>query len=194
MHYLARRLGALKGLVIHGERSRISACARAGQGHRLPMIGICEHPVEGASRELIEVCGCELDELPQLDELQQLDRARELAVRMGYALFPSMFDPDFALGVATLGLELGAEMPADLERVYVAMPFAPAIQSGLGASGHGARAVAVDMLSWRQERCQDSLASRALAESLGLLSDGAATLSQALADGAGDESCVILSC
>ena len=195
VHFLLRQLGSLKGLVITGEPYRLLACARAGHSHRLPMIAACWHPVPRADRELTEACGCEVQ-----DEVEH-DVAVELARQKGYRVMPSVEDPDFALGVATLGLELGAELASDLGKLYVAPGALGApIAAGMRAAGHAAEVVAVDSELWRTGRTGHRFAPwllhRALVESLNLLShiDGIAALSQALEDGAIDDACVILSC
>ncbi len=194
VHFLLRQLGALKGLVITGEPHRLLACARAGQDHRLPMIAACWHPVPNHRRKLIEACNCEVH-----DEVEEYGAA-ELARQKGYRVMPSVEDSDFALGVATLGLELGSELPSDLRKVYVAPEELGApIGAGLRAAGHPAVIVAVDNEPWRKRvghRFDPWPLDAALGASLNLHSHphGAVALSQALEDGAIDDACVILSC
>ena len=109
------------------------------------------------------------------------------------AWLPGVEDPDFALGVASLGLELGLELPSDLTRVYVSPgQLGAPVAAGLRAADHLAEVVGVDSGKWPQS----GALHRALPEGLNINSHlhGTAALSQALEDGAIHNACVILSC
>ena len=106
LHFLLRQLGASKGLVIGGRDHRVLGCARAGQSHRLPMVGIVVEPATAPRLDLIRACGCELEAVPR-DELGS--RVRDAVAATGFTLMPHAENMDFALGIATAGLELGAE-------------------------------------------------------------------------------------
>jgi len=185
LHYLLRRLGDLKGVVFAGPAHRLLACARAAESQRLPMIALATEELSRPCLELIAACGARVEE--------QADSARLAAAasETGFHVMPWVEAEDFALGICTLGLELGEELPTDLAKVYVSpAELAPAIGGGLVASGHGAKVVAVDV-----EGASVDL-QHALLESVNLNSNaaGSAALGQALADGDVDRSCVILSC
>jgi len=183
LHYVLRRLGALKGVLAAGPAHRLLACARAAASQRLPMIAFCEGHLPRHCRDLIESCGARVEESGPR-------RLAAAARETGYHVIPWVEAEDYALGVATLGLELGGELPGDLDRVYVSPgDFGPAIASGLQAAGHGAQVVAVDGNSGAKLR-------QAILESLNLHSEeaGAAALGRAVADGDVDRCCAILSC
>ena len=156
------------------------------------MIALCEQQLPHHRRELIAACGCQVE-----DEVAK-ERVAQAASETGYHVMPWVEAEDFAVGVGTLGLELGGELPTDLAKVYVSpAEVAPAIASGLAASGHGAKVVAVDVQGDGAGRVfSPADLQRALMESVNLHSGtvGTAALGRALVDGDVDRSCVILSC
>lgn len=191
VHYLLRRLGSLKGLVCAGPGYRLLACARAAESQHLPMLALCEQSLPRHHRELIAACGGVVEEAAATAAATRLAAAvRET----GHHLLPGVESEDYALGIATLGLELGGELPRDVARVYVSpSELAPAIAAGLLASGHGAQVMAVEVTS---ETASLARLQRALLDGTNLHSDavGIAAMSQSLADGDVDRSCAILSC
>lgn len=185
LHWLLRRLGDRKGLVFDGPAHRLLACARAAQSQRLSFLALCGTTLPSCCRELILGCGGAVDENVEPSRLAAAAKAT------GYHVVPGVENEEFGLGLATLGWELGQELPSDLAKVYVSPEWlAPPITAGLSACGHGARVVAV------AARSNEKDLQRALLEGKNLHSerDGIAALGQALADGDVEGACAILSC
>ena len=114
LHYMLRSLGRFKGIVLHGDPLRIAAQTLAGEFHRLPMF---------------EVSG---------------DDPGALAQEKGFHLLPGADDPDVSAGIATLGLELADQLPAEVGRVVLtAGAFVGPVREGFAAADRACDVLAV---------------------------------------------------
>ena len=113
LHYLLHSLGSYKGLIVHGEPRVILAQALAGVVHRLPMVAV----TAGLPADIgliVAGTGCEVV-VAEDAEVVAGERARDT----GFQLAAGIEDPAVRSGVATLGLELATELPADVSRVVI---------------------------------------------------------------------------
>lgn len=180
LHYLLRKLGQLKGLVLWGQPRQMLADALAASTQRLPMTSFWSSD-PGAWGEQLQACGCAVERAAD-----PRNAARAHGEKTGFHLLPpDCADPDLLLGLATLGLELARELPRDCPLVVSST--ASSLQAGLRAGGHGARV----------QRVNAGAVPAALQEALGtghrLHSDpeGLAALAWAL-DQQRDSVCVVL--
>lgn len=125
LHFLMRQLGSLKGVVLHGPPARLLSLALAAATQRLPMLVLTEAEPAPALAGPLQQLGCEL--------AVATDVSAE-ARRRGFAVLGDAAEPDFAVGVATLGRELAASLPADTATLFVPAPFAGAIAAGLATA------------------------------------------------------------
>jgi threonine dehydratase len=141
LHYMLRSLGRFKGIVLHGDDAMVLAQALAGVFHRLPMVAVCGAGQEDIAAE-VEDLGIEVERAPEDASGAAQLRAR----RDGFHLLPDASDPVIAEGIATLGLELAAQLPADVARVVVGEPaFVAPIRAGFAAVDRPCEVLAVPL-------------------------------------------------
>ena len=133
LHYLMRKLGQLKGLVLWGPPRQVLTDALAASTQRLPMTSFWESD-PGDWSEQLQACGCAVEQAAD-----PVAAARSHGEKTGFHLLPpDCVDPDFLLGLATVGLELALELPRDCALVVVSST-GSGLQAGLRAGGHSAR-------------------------------------------------------
>ena len=163
-HHLLRQLGGNKGLVVHGSRREVLAGAVAAGSHRLPVVavvigagggaaGVAAGVAAGAAAAagaaepqgqvlvpedavdaMLRQLGCEVVAVPTAEAARAC--AQELRQQRGYQVLPRLDGVDYALGIATLGLELARELPADIAAVVMApADLAVVVEAGLRAGG-----------------------------------------------------------
>ena len=138
LHYLMRKLGGLKGLVLWGEPRQILADAMAAKTQRLPTTSFWKSD-PGAWGEQLQACGCAVEQVTD-----PATAAQAHGEKTGFHLLPpNCTEPDFLVGLATVGLELAAELPRDCPLVVVSST-GSGLQAGLRAGGHSARVEEVD--------------------------------------------------
>jgi threonine dehydratase len=135
MHSLARALGSLREVVVVGEDAALVAGSLAAHLQRIPVTALAvgsrradlESQLLAFGATGVEWCS---------DEAASRDRAEALRRERGARVLGGPGDPDFELGVATLGLELSQNLGADADLVLVAPEaLAPAVAIGLAAGG-----------------------------------------------------------
>jgi threonine dehydratase len=135
MHALARRLGAPREAVAVGAFRSVLAEVCAAALQRVPVTAVLEVEVGPRERALLRAAGvaaCEVCAGPEAARA----RAAELRRGRGAFVFPGPGDPDFDLGIATVGLELAEEISAETDLVLVGpAAFAAAVGGGLRAGG-----------------------------------------------------------
>lgn len=126
-HYLLRSLGRHKGVVFDLPAGDLLGAALAARQHRLP----CAAPGQDLDADLSGILAAAGMELLDAEvELTAFARGR------GYAGFPGIGDPAVQLGLATLGMELAAELPLDGGEVLcVEDPLLDAVELGLEGAG-----------------------------------------------------------
>ena len=138
LHWLLRSLGSLPGVVFAGPPARALAAAAAALQHRLSLwVILAAEPASGFAA-LLDAAGAKIE----FDD-QPVQRADGLQRARGLVPFPGLEHPDVAAGLATVGLELAVELPAECEAVYAPASLASAIVAGLTAAGRRAPVVAV---------------------------------------------------
>lgn len=155
MYALGRRLGSTPVIRVAGREAHLLACATAAALQRVACTVF--GPVRPALAARLVALGAVLDEA-------------------GGAVSFHEDDPDYAVGLATLGLELGRELPGDVDSVHITDWLAPAVLRGLAAAGRPIEVVAA------APRCDaglrrmagDGLRVRADPEGLGALASALA--------------------
>lgn len=143
MHFLLRQLGALKGLVAHGDARVVLAAATAASLHRLPCVVFPDGEPDQGVWQLLRLSGCEVRPRSGADAARSA--AQEAARELGYRVMPGVEDELFAAGIATLGVELADELAGDCELVVVApLELAGCVALGLGTKGRTLRVHGVD--------------------------------------------------
>jgi threonine dehydratase len=144
MHALARALGAPREVVAVGSESALIASCLAAHLQRTPVTALSagSRTVELEGRLLafgatvVEWCD---------GAAHAAERADQLRRERGARILPGPGDPDFDLGVATLGLELADGLGADADLVLVGpSALAAAVGVGLTAGGREIPVVGVD--------------------------------------------------
>ncbi|MFO1051946.1 MAG: hypothetical protein U1F36_07010 [Planctomycetota bacterium] len=125
MHALARRLGSLPRIEVDAGGDQAPAFAHAAALLRIECI-VRGRPRTGLRAQLVALGA-------------RFDAGALQAER------PSPDDPDFRSGIATLGLELAAELPLDVEEVHVDARVAAAIAAGLRCASRDLRVVPVEV-------------------------------------------------
>ena len=97
-------MGSSAGWVLHGEPGDLVAAACAAALQRTPAIACVPAASATLTAELAS-WSCRLEREPAPDA------ASSLARRLGYRLMPGYDDPEFVVGMATLGVELAAPQP-----------------------------------------------------------------------------------
>lgn len=191
LHQLLRRLGAWRGVALVGSVPAVVAGAQAAALLRVPRIAFPDGEPSRAAWRRLQALECETRPRPSLAAARQA--AEELRAARGYGVLAGVEDADYALGVATVGLELAAQLPADCRRVVIApAELAGPVAHGLAAGGGEGRVEGVAV-----EGVEDPEKLReAVAETLRLCVGRAslAALSRALRapkDGSG--ACAVLS-
>jgi threonine dehydratase len=134
MHYLACQLGALKGVVVSGRPRFVVAAVHAAALQRVPCRVVVPAGVARQVRALIEPGWAEVEAVPQEAEVPH--RVAALQRTEGLRLLPGIDDEAFALGLATVGQELGEELPSDVDAVCVSPPeLSTPLRAGLVAAG-----------------------------------------------------------
>ncbi len=189
LHYLLRQLGALKGLAVHGAPRWVLAAATAAAMLRTPCVALPVGPLDDDLESLLRATGCELR--PQATSELAEAEVEQLRARHGSKPMPALAHADVADGIATLGLELAAELADDTEVVAVAPAvLAPIVARGLVAGG---RALAVQGVEVEPDGDWRPL-SRRLRTGL-RLDVGAASVAAvqwALAHAVGTSACIVL--
>ncbi len=197
LHWLLRSLGRYKGLVLHGTPRQLLAQAVAASLHRLPACAVVEGELEPGLQVLIQDTGCELLPVAAGDAVQ---RCADSASQRGFRIMPGLEVEDVCHGVATIGVELAAQMPRDQALVVVSpSDLADPVRQGLRASGLSVEVRGIDQPGDSTEigaavrtglrLCSDPAGLAALATQLEHVSDPAAG-----AVAATSPTCVILSC
>lgn len=147
MHALARAFGAPREVVAVGPEAALVASCLAASLQRTPVTALVAgtRTVELEARLLafgatvVEWCA---------DADRAAERADELRRERGARILPGPGDPDFDLGVATLGLELAEGLGADADLVLVGpAALAEAVGMGLTAGGREIPVEGVDALA-----------------------------------------------
>lgn len=185
LHWLLRSLGSLPGVVFDGPTPRLRAAALAARQHRLPLsVLVPEEPAASLSRWLsgaaveVEVCA------------EPAARAEELRGSRGFQPFPGIEVADVAAGLATIGLELAEELPAECLAVYAPAAVADPVRAGLLAAGRDlpVRACEADETAERQELAEVLLGGHGLSPS----ATGLAALAAARAEAGPDPVAALL--
>ena len=143
MHWMLRQLGALKGVALHGADRTVLAAAVAAAQHRLPMVAFTVGEPDRDVWSLLQAVGCEVSPRPTAGQTRQM--AASVQASQGYRVMPGLEDTDYAAGVATVGLELGEDLPASTELVVVSpLELVEPVALGLLAAGANVRVQGVD--------------------------------------------------
>ena len=116
LHAGVRALGVWKGVVTHGSVRRQLAQIEVARQHRVPVVMVLTAEQVEAVGSLLPGIAIEVVVAPLGGEAEQAGR---VARERGFRLAPTAADRDYALGLATLGLELVRELPAETDRVIV---------------------------------------------------------------------------
>lgn len=138
-HLLLKSYGALPGVSFCGPVAQVLAAAIAAHQHRLPMRVFAGVPLR---EDVLEA----LAELAVAVEVASdpMAAAAQLQRQNGYVPFPSAEHPEVAVGLSTIGLELGGCLPADCAAVYAPVAVCAAIAAGLQAVGRTMPVIGVD--------------------------------------------------
>ena len=182
VHHLLQSLGRYKGLVLHGEPRVILAQALAGLIHRLPMVAVTAG-LPAPIATLVVGSGCEV-----VVSSDAAAVAAEKASATGFRLAAGIEDPSVHAGVATLGLELADELPADVSRVVVTdASYAAAVSAGFDAAERECEVVTAPdgelIAGWRD----------AVAQGLRLVPDDRSVVALCQAVAQEQPTCVVLS-
>ncbi len=189
MHYLLRQLGALKGLAAHGALRQVMAAAFAAEEHRLPMVAFPVGEPPAPLWSLLTAAGCEVRPQPTPQDARAA--AEEVRTSKGYHVMPGPEHADYLAGLATAGLELAAELPAEVQLVLVSpTELTEPIALGLAAGNASVRVQGVDENACNTPEDLGALARTALRLDLGAPSLGA--LQWALEHEAETATCVVL--
>lgn len=138
MHYLMRRLGQPKGIVVAGAPRLALAVAWAGAVHRMPAIVCLAAPVTAGIARLLDDLGCEA--IVAGDPERAEATARQVAESRGFHRLSGSDDPDYALGIASIAVELASDLPEDCADLFVApADLRAVIEQGLLAMGRRLR-------------------------------------------------------
>ncbi|MGA1522816.1 MAG: pyridoxal-phosphate dependent enzyme [Planctomycetota bacterium] len=144
MHALARALGAPREVVAIGSDAALVASCLAAHLQRVPVTAIARGERRVGLETQLLAFGASVVEW-RADADAVAERADALRRERGARVLPGPGDPDFDLGVATLGRELAQGLGADADLVVVApAALAAAVEMGLGAAGREIRVVGVD--------------------------------------------------
>lgn len=128
-HWLLRQLGRWKGLACVGAGAEVLAWARAARDQRTPLVALVPAGPSVLPRETratLAALGCDVEEIAA-DGIEAALSGRYA----GYVRTPRPDDDEFAVGIATVALELADELPSETERLVVA----PAELAGAVARG-----------------------------------------------------------
>ncbi|MGE3173098.1 MAG: hypothetical protein AB7O97_10780 [Planctomycetota bacterium] len=181
LHLLQRSFGALPGVSFAGPEHRLLAAALATRQHRLELLAFAALPPAPALA----------DALRRLDVDVQVagDPAAEAAAaqrRRGFLPLPGGEHPEVATGMATLGLELAADLPSDCRAVYAPPDWCDPVRAGLAAGGR--TLPVIEVLPAEDPVAGDIAAAAASLHGVLLSPRGAAVLARALAH---PERCVV---
>lgn len=134
LHTLLRALGAWKGVAFAGDARWLLAMARAACQVRVPARAVSSAPRDAALHGELRELGAEVICADDAAAVQAtLERLR---TRDGLHVARGLDDRDCFVGVATLGLELARDLPADIDGVVVSPArFAAPLDAGLRAAG-----------------------------------------------------------
>jgi threonine dehydratase len=133
LHALLRALGGDSGLVASGPARRVFAALGAAQTLRLPARGFVVGAIPADLQAIATECGFDVAHFADLGSAMAAADERRRAT--GASRAGDASDPEWAAGVATLGLELAATLPASVERVHVVADLVDAVAAGLSAGG-----------------------------------------------------------
>jgi len=163
MHALSRAFGSPREVVATGSPAALAAACLAAHLQRTPVTAIVEGPRRVEAETRLLAFGANAVEW-RADAAAVRDRAEELRRERGALVLPGPGDPDFDLGVATLGLELANNLGADADLVVVGpAALAPAVGVGLAAGGREILVEGVDAVDPSE---LDSVGRADLAESV----------------------------
>lgn len=187
LHYLLRSLGRFKGIVLHGDDAMILAQAVAGGLHRLPMVAVCG-PGQAAVAARVEEFGVEVERaagdvgggldggVTGVVAAIVTDVAQARARHDGFHFLPAAEESAVAVGLATLGLELAEQLPADVARVVVTSDaFAAPVRAGFDAAGRSCEVVVAasgsfspESPEWKRWKDAVGIGLRILVDDVGL--------------------------
>ena len=177
--------------MVWGEGRAVLASATAASLHRLP---VCAFPVgepDAAMWSLLQMVGCEVNPRSSAQEAEAA--AADMRARAGYRLMPGVEDPDYAAGIASVGWELGEQLPDSTEVVVVApAELAPGVALGMAATGRSLRVQGVE-----HEAChvpEELTAAVRTSLRLDVGDASTAALHWVLSHDVGTDPCVVLAC
>lgn len=191
MHELGRHLGALKG-VVAGGAPRVAYCtAVAAAAHRFPTVVVLDRSsLDPELGTLFDTLDCEVVSVNGEADVEAT--VTRTAAERGFYVMPGLEAEAYAVGIATVGLELARELPFDTATVFVApAKLAAPIELGLRAGGRGCAVRGVDPRV-HGDRARLARELR-IGARLDCDADGAAALSAGFAQSAGSSPCVVLS-
>lgn len=155
MFALGRRLGSTPVIRVAGREAHLLACATAAALQRVACTVV--GPVRPALAARLLALGATVRQVGEVPSFHE-------------------DDPDYAEGLATLGLELGRELAGEVESAHVAPWLAPAVARGLHAAGRSLEVVAAGPRT-------DAALRRMARDGLGVCADadGLGALASALA-------------
>lgn len=171
LHLLLRSFGALPGLLFAGPVQHLLAAAVAAQQHRLPFTAFGPLPLPPAVAAGLAALGGthELAADP-------LAAAARLQRRCGHLPLPGAEHPEIAAGLATVGLELGGVLPAEVTTVYAPAVAAAAVAAGLAAAGRSLAVLVPAAEGVEPTELERLCGAIALAHRLTIAADSAAVL------------------
>jgi hypothetical protein len=128
-HCLLRQMRRFKGLLLSGEPRQVLAAAWAAQSQRAPMRAVLAVPPTAAVARMLGMLGCdvEVDAAPDA-----VGRKLSSETCAGFYRFPGVEDDEYALGIATVVVELAHDLPSTTETLLVSPPLcASAVELGV---------------------------------------------------------------
>ncbi len=151
-HWLGRHFGSLTGILVSGSYRVVLATAHAAKLQRTPCRLVLHEAVSEDDMSVLRETGAEMDVCFGVEAAAA--RVSEIASETGYRQVPAIDDSDHALGIATLGLELAAQLGSDVIRVYVApAELAGPIHAGLMAGGRELLVEGVELHAETTDAC-----------------------------------------
>jgi len=183
-HWLLRQFGRWKGFCGDGcSAQQLMAWARAARDQRAQLAVRLPAGTGDELRSDLAALGCSF--LPAVGADPSLG-----AVHAGYVPLPPSGEPDFLLGVATVALELAAELPDDVSLVVVApAELAGAVAAGARMLGRGWQ---VQPAPPTHPRADDVRRGLSRHHRLCTAPEGAAALAFALEGVEAERTCVVL--
>lgn len=137
-HFLLRQMGRCRGVAIRADGAVLRAAAMAARAHRMPLLALVGVPPGPEEVSALEAADAAVRVVPV--PAGSRPEPRELG---GFTWLAGPADPDYALGLATVGLELARDLPAGCEVVLVAPGLGSAVAAGLSAGGRSLPVVEV---------------------------------------------------